>query len=61
MICGEEAKFSIKGTSDFYCKECAEENFSDLSLLQKVEEEAQKLKELIKKKIGAEEEPDEEE
>ena len=61
MICGGEAKFSIKGTSDFYCEECAEESFSDLSLLQKVEEEAQKLKEIIQKKIDGEKESDEEE
>ena len=38
IICGKEAKYLIKGTSDYYCDECAEENFADLSLLQKVEE-----------------------
>ena len=58
IICGEEAHFCIKGTSDYYCKECAEEHFADLSVLQKVEEEAQRLNELIKEKMK--EEKDEE-
>ena len=44
MICGEEAIYKIKDTPDYYCPECAEENFSDLDMLVKVEEEAQKLK-----------------
>jgi hypothetical protein len=38
IICGGEAKYLIKGTSDYYCDECAEENFADLSLLQTVDE-----------------------
>jgi hypothetical protein len=37
MICAEEAKYRIKGTSDFYCEDCAQENFSDLSVLEKLE------------------------
>lgn len=40
IICGAEAKYLIKGTSDYYCDECAEENFADISLLQKVEDKA---------------------
>ena len=51
IICGKEAEFSIKGTSDYYCKECAEEHFADIKVLSKVEEEAQKLKDIIRKKI----------
>ncbi|MFH1682931.1 MAG: hypothetical protein ABIA37_03980 [Candidatus Woesearchaeota archaeon] len=47
MICGEKAEFRIKDCSDFYCQECAEENFADLSLLQRVEEEALALKKII--------------
>jgi hypothetical protein len=58
IICGEEAEFSIKGTSDYYCKECAEEHFADLSVLKKVEEEAQKLKDVIKKRIEGESDED---
>ncbi len=41
--CSELAEFKIKDTSDFYCKECADENFADLTMLVKVEEQAQKL------------------
>ncbi|MFH1396381.1 MAG: hypothetical protein ABIG93_03215 [archaeon] len=51
IICSEEAKFKIKDTSDYYCQECAEENFSDLSVLVKVEEEAQRLKKFLLEKI----------
>lgn len=47
IICDKEAEFRIKDSNEFYCLDCAEENFSDLSLLQKVEEEAQALKKII--------------
>ena len=51
IICEENASYKIKDTPDFYCEECAEENFSDLNLLVKVEEEAHRLKEIIKEKL----------
>ena len=38
LICSGVAEYAIKDTSDFYCKECAEEQFGDLSLLVKIEE-----------------------
>ena len=50
IVCGKEAKFCVKGCADYYCKECADEYFGDLSYLQKVEEEAKKLKKLIDEK-----------
>tara|TARA_Y100000310_G_C20621796_1_gene783733 strand:- start:469 stop:684 length:216 start_codon:yes stop_codon:yes gene_type:complete len=52
IICSEEAKFKIKDTPDYYCQDCAEESFADLSVLQKVEEAAQLLKLAIKEKIN---------
>jgi hypothetical protein len=52
IICTEEAIYKIKDTPDYYCEECAEENFADISVLIKVEEEAQRLKEAIKGKMG---------
>ena len=55
IICNKEAVYMIKGTTDYYCEECAEENFGDVSLLLKVEEEAQKLKEFIKEKMDVSE------
>ncbi|MBW3011694.1 hypothetical protein KY311_00770 [Candidatus Woesearchaeota archaeon] len=43
MICGKEAHYLIKATGDAYCKDCAQECFSDLSFLHQVEEEAEAL------------------
>lgn len=46
-ICGEKAEFLVKGTSDYYCEECAQEYFSDVKLLQTVEEQALQIKKMI--------------
>lgn len=50
IICGEEAEFVIKNNSEAYCAECAEEHFSDISYLEKIEGEAKKLEAFIKEK-----------
>lgn len=50
IICGKEAEFVIKNSSEAYCAECAKEHFSDISFLQKIEDEAQKLNKFIKEK-----------
>ena len=50
IICNDPAIFKIKDTPDYYCQTCAEENFADLTVLIKVEEEAQKLKVYLKEK-----------
>ncbi len=55
IICNQGAIFKIKDTPDFYCQECAEENFSDLSVLVKIEEEAQKLRQVLKEKVDDDE------
>ena len=47
IICDDAAKLMIKDTSDYYCEECAKDNFDDISLLVKVEEQAKKLKQLV--------------
>jgi len=53
IICNEiEAIYRIKDTSDYYCQDCAEENFADTSILLKVEEEAQRLKEYVEKNLN---------
>ncbi|MFH1440080.1 MAG: hypothetical protein ABIG89_05920 [Candidatus Woesearchaeota archaeon] len=57
-ICGKDAQFAIKDTSDYYCEECAEENFGDVSMLVAVEEKAQKLKAMLDNKIEDENETD---
>ena len=36
IICSDPAIYVIKGTSDFYCPACAEENFDDISALNKI-------------------------
>ncbi|MFA6888978.1 MAG: hypothetical protein WC254_05790 [Candidatus Woesearchaeota archaeon] len=33
LICEEKASFAIKDSQDYYCKECAEEQFGDISYL----------------------------
>jgi hypothetical protein len=48
IICDKEAEFKIKNSNESYCNDCAEEHFGDVSLLVRVEEEAQKLKDVIK-------------
>jgi hypothetical protein len=50
IICREEAEFAINGTSDYYCKGCAEENFADLALLKRVESQARKLNMIVQNK-----------
>lgn len=52
LVCGADAEYQIKDTSDYYCPACAEENFGDIALLVKVEEEeAKKLKSAIQEKL----------
>ena len=57
IICDAEAVFLIKGSNESYCETCAKEYFSDLTLLQTVEEEAAKVKQAIEEKTQKEEEP----
>lgn len=53
VVCDAPAQYRIKDTSEFYCKDCAEEHFADLQLLVTLEEEAQRLKEYIREKYEA--------
>ena len=61
IICGKKADYVIKDSNDTYCTECAIECYSDVSFLQKIEEQAQQLKEVVKKKIEEENEDNSEE
>lgn len=61
IICNKKATYRVKDTPDFYCEECAEENFAELSMLVNVEEEAQRLKEFIKQRTDSSFIEDEEE
>lgn len=55
IICNDEAVYCIKDTSDYYCEECAEEHFGDITMLIKVEDEAQRLKEFVKDRLAPQE------
>lgn len=39
LICSADAQYAIKDTSHFYCAECGEEQFGDLALLVKLEQQ----------------------
>jgi len=59
IICEEaEAAYCIKGSSECYCLPCADEQFGDLSVLVKVEEEAKRLKEIVDNVLTQDEEPE---
>lgn len=58
ILCGQEASYCIKGTNNYYCKDCALEHFGDLSMLVQVEEVAKKIKSLVEDRNKA---PQEEE
>lgn len=60
IVCDGKAEYKIKDTSDYYCEDCAKENFADLSLLLKVEEEARMLKTTLKEKMDELKEKEEE-
>lgn len=61
MICDEDkAHFMIKETTDYYCKECAEEQFADLSYLVKIEEQAKHLKKVVDEKTRNAQDSDDE-
>ena len=51
IICEKEAEYEVKGSNSHYCKECAKDYFGDISYLIRIEEEAQRLKKVIKDKL----------
>ena len=54
IICESEAEYCIKDSNECYCKECGLEHFADLSYLQKIEEQALRLKQYLHEKINNE-------
>ena len=54
IICKKPATFVIKESIEAYCDDCAGDCFSDTSFLQKVEEQAQQLKQLVKERMEEE-------
>jgi hypothetical protein len=53
-ICGDEAKYQVKDSSDFYCRDCAEEQFGDIAMLVRVEDQAVKLKKVVDDRLNEE-------
>ncbi len=51
IICDDPAEYKIKDSLDYYCKECAGEHFSDLSILIEVEEDAKRLQQFLHQRI----------
>ena len=47
-LCSNDAVFLVKETSEYYCEDCALENFSDIGALTRIDEEI----ELKKRKIA---------
>lgn len=38
IICDLKASHVIRDTNDYYCQDCAEDNFSDIDMLEKLQE-----------------------
>lgn len=55
IVCGENANFCIKDSSECYCEDCAVEHFADMSYLERIEDQSQKIKELMDKYDRSEE------
>lgn len=56
-ICGKPAPYQIKGTTTYYCQECAEELFGDVSYLVKADlANAQKGADAIKDMLPSDDE-----
>lgn len=51
IMCDEKATYKIKDTMNYYCLECAKENFSDIDILLKIEDEVKRLKQFLDEKI----------
>ncbi len=45
IICEDKAQYAIKNTKDYYCQECASEQFKDISYLIRVEDALKQSKE----------------
>ena len=45
IICDDKATYAIKNTKDYYCEECACEQFGDISYLISIDEALKQQKE----------------
>ncbi len=51
IICDEDAVYQVKGTNNYYCKDCAKEYFNDVKLLVKIEDEISAMKKFVEEKV----------
>lgn len=49
-LCDAEARYMVKDSSEYYCDECALENFSDVGVLQPIENIDKKSERLVEQK-----------
>ena len=55
IVCDSKAKFFIKDNpNDCYCEDCANDQFEDLSYLEKIEENPKNARDIITDEIDAE-------
>ena len=55
IICGSKAELCVKDSSEYYCSGCAEDSFSDISMLVKIEEGAVRLKNFVDLRVNSKE------
>lgn len=55
VICGSKAELCVKDSSEYYCSSCAEDSFSDVKMLVKIEEDAARLKNFVDDRLTASE------
>ena len=44
ILCGLEANFVVKNSSEYYCKECGEMQFGSIDMLVPIEKQLSKIK-----------------
>ena len=54
ILCEDNASHAVKGTNNYYCRDCATEQFGDLTLLQPISGPRQAAKNLIADRLGHE-------
>ena len=50
IICQDPAAFAIKATNDYYCKECAENQFEDVTFLISIEDINKPVEDIVDQK-----------
>ena len=51
ILCTSAADYSVKDSSEYYCTNCALENFSDVGVLQEIENDSSRLSRMVEETI----------